>query len=87
MLYRKAANYGIWLQILLTLGAIASLATVAITLLLAQTRIFYAMANDGLLPRIFARVNKHTQTPWVSITICGKYSISRSSQKLLGFGF
>jgi len=87
MLYRKAAHYGIWLEILLTLGAIASLTTVAITLLLAQTRIFYAMAHDGLLPPIFARIHTRTKTPWVSITICGKYSISRSAQKRFSFIF
>jgi len=82
MLYRKAANYGLWLPILLTLGAIASLTTVAITVLLAQTRVFYAMAHDGLLPPIFARIHKRTKTPWVSITICGKYSISQCSKTL-----
>jgi len=87
MLYRKAAHYGIWLQILLTLGAIASLTTVAITILLTQTRIFYAMAQDGLLPPFFARVNKRTQTPWVSITISGKYLINRSAKKHFSFLF
>ncbi len=61
---------------MLTLGAIASLTTVGITVLLAQTRIFYAMAHDGLLPPIFARIHKHTKTPWVSIVICGKFSIN-----------
>jgi len=79
MLYRKAAHYGIWLQILLTLGAIASLTTVGITILLTQTRIFYAMAHDGLLPPVFARVNKRTKTPWVSTTVCGKYLFNRST--------
>jgi APA family basic amino acid/polyamine antiporter len=58
------------------LGAIASLTTVTITILLAQSRIFYAMAHDGLLPPIFARIQKRTKTPWVSIIICGKYSIN-----------
>jgi APA family basic amino acid/polyamine antiporter len=67
----KATPFGIWLPILLTLGAIASLTTVAITVLLAQTRVFYAMAYDGLLPRIFAR-RSDTMTPWVSTIICGE---------------
>jgi amino acid transporter len=34
------------------------------------------MAHDGLLPPIFARVHKRTKTPWVSIIICGRYSIN-----------
>ncbi len=61
---------------MLVLGAIAGLTTVTITVLLAQTRIFYAMAHDGLLPPIFARIHHRTLTPWVSIIICGRYSIN-----------
>ncbi len=76
IIHSEATPYGIWLPILLTLGAIASLTTVAITVLLAQSRIFYAMAYDGLLPGFFARVNHRTLTPWVSIIICGEYSIN-----------
>ena len=55
------------------LGAIAALTTVALTLLLSQTRIFYAMALDGLLPSIFAKIHSHTETPWISIIISGKH--------------
>jgi len=51
------------------LGAIAALATVALTMLLSQIRIFYAMANDGLLPPFFARIRSHT--PWISTIISG----------------
>jgi APA family basic amino acid/polyamine antiporter len=53
------------------LGAIASLTTVALTSLLAQTRIFYAMAHDGLLPPFFARIHSRTKVPWISIIISG----------------
>ncbi len=72
---------------MLTLGAIASLTTVAITVLLAQTRIFYAMSHDGLLPPIFARIHKRTKTPRVSITICGKYSVNQGVEKYFSFIF
>ncbi len=54
------------------LGVIASLTTVALTSLLAQTRIFYAMAHDGLLPPVFKKVHSHTKVPWISIIISGK---------------
>jgi APA family basic amino acid/polyamine antiporter len=74
--YSQATPYRAWLPILLALGAIVSITTVAITILLSQSRIFYAMAHDGLLPPIFARVHKRTKTPWVSIIICGRYSIN-----------
>jgi basic amino acid/polyamine antiporter, APA family len=53
------------------LGAIASLATVALVSLLGQTRIFFAMAQDGLLPSIFAKIHSHTKTPWASTVISG----------------
>lgn len=75
-IFRKATPYGAWLSILLSLGAIAALTTVGITILLAQSRIYYAMAHDGLLPSIFARVHHRTLTPWVSTVICSEYFIS-----------
>ncbi|CAF0762147.1 unnamed protein product [Adineta steineri] len=67
----KATPYGLWLLIIMDLGAIAGVTTVALTILLSQTRIFYAMAHDGLLPPIFARIHSRTKTPWVSILISG----------------
>ncbi|CAF3659593.1 unnamed protein product [Adineta steineri] len=67
----KATPYGVWLPALMDLGAIASLTTVALTVLLSQTRIFYAMAKDNLLPSFFAKIHSRTETPWVSTIISG----------------
>ncbi|CAF3659610.1 unnamed protein product [Adineta steineri] len=67
----KATPYGLWLLIIMDLGAIAGVTTVVLTILLSQTRIFYAMAHDGLLPPIFARIHSRTKTPWISILISG----------------
>ena len=53
------------------LGAIAALATVALSVFLSQTRIFYAMAHDGLLPSFFHKTYRRTAVPWVSTIICG----------------
>ncbi|CAF2974033.1 unnamed protein product [Rotaria sp. Silwood2] len=69
----KATPYGLWLSILMDLGAIASLTTVALIVMLSQTRLFYAMAHDGLLLPIFARIHSQTTTPWASILICGVF--------------
>ncbi|CAF4452051.1 unnamed protein product [Rotaria sp. Silwood2] len=69
----RATPYGLWLSILMELGAIASLTTVALTVMLSQTRIFYAMAHDGLLPPVFAKILKTTATPWISILISGVF--------------
>ncbi|CAF1063738.1 unnamed protein product [Adineta steineri] len=67
----KATPYGVWLPALMDLGAIASLTSVALTALLSQTRIFYAMAKDNLLPSFFAKIQSRTETPWVSTIISG----------------
>ncbi|CAF2200223.1 unnamed protein product [Rotaria magnacalcarata] len=66
-----ATPYGRWLSILMNLGGIAGLTTVGMTLVLSQTRFFYAMAHDGLLPHIFAKLHRKTNTPWISTLICG----------------
>jgi APA family basic amino acid/polyamine antiporter len=36
-----------------------------------QTRIFYTMARDGLLPKVFATVHPKYQTPWVNTILVG----------------
>jgi APA family basic amino acid/polyamine antiporter len=69
-------------------GAIAGLATVAIAVLLAQNRVFYAMAHDGLLPPFFAKIHPRTKTPWISTIISGNYSfiVSRGSKAAIILG-
>jgi APA family basic amino acid/polyamine antiporter len=57
------------------LGAIAGLTSVALVSLLGQSRIFYSMAHDGLLPSVFAKVHPRTKTPWVSTIIIGINSL------------
>jgi amino acid transporter len=71
-IHRKVTDYGLWLTILMDIDAIISLATVSLIVLLGQIRTFYAMANDGLLPSIFAKIDSRTQTPLVSSIINGK---------------
>ena len=67
----KAGPALAWLKTLVALGAIAGLASVVLVMLLGQPRIFYAMAKDGLLPPIFAKVHPKYQTPYVSTIITG----------------
>jgi amino acid transporter len=83
----EVASDGVWLPILLSLGAIAALTTVIITNALAQSRILYAMAYDGLLPQVFARLNHNRFTPWVSTITGGRYSINYLMSKYLCFVF
>jgi basic amino acid/polyamine antiporter, APA family len=60
-----------WFAILVKVGAIAGLSSVMLVLLYGQTRIFYTMSRDGLLPDVLARVHKHFKTPWVNTIIVG----------------
>jgi len=52
----------------ISVGAIAGLTTVMLVLYYGFSRIFLAMARDGLLPQFFAKVHPRTQTP-VSILL------------------
>ena len=56
---------------LVEVGAIAGLSSVMVVMMMAQPRIFYSMANDGLLPRYFARVHPRFRTPHVTSAITG----------------
>jgi APA family basic amino acid/polyamine antiporter len=60
-----------WFAVLVKIGAIAGLSSVMLVLLYGQTRIFYTMARDGLIPPVFARVHTKFKTPWVNTLIVG----------------
>lgn len=47
----------------IALGAIAGLTTAILAMFFGFTRVFLAMAKDGLLPKVFAKINPKTQTP------------------------
>jgi basic amino acid/polyamine antiporter, APA family len=55
-----------WLQILIKFAIIAGFTSVILVMLLGQSRIFYSMARDGLLPKIFSDIHPRFQTPWRS---------------------
>ena len=60
-----------WLSFFVKVGAIAGLTSVMMVLLYGQTRIFYTMARDGLLPGMFAKVHSKFQTPYVNTILVG----------------
>ncbi|MFN3995639.1 MAG: amino acid permease, partial [bacterium] len=55
-----------WLLLIVKLGAIAGLTSVILMTLLGQTRIFFAMSRDGLLPGAFSQVHPKFKTPYLS---------------------
>ena len=52
-----------WLGLPVKLGAIAGMTSVMLVMTLAQARIFFAMARDGLLPEWFSHVHPKYKTP------------------------
>ncbi len=53
----------IWLRIVVKLAILAGLSSVILVLLLGQTRIWFSMAKDGLLPKAFGLTHIKTRTP------------------------
>ncbi len=60
-----------WLVKLTNFGATLGLGTVVLGLLLGQSRIFYAMSRDGMLPGFFAKVHPTFRTPYLSTILIG----------------
>ena len=52
-----------WPSVILSIGAVISIFSVVLAVMYGQTRILFAMGRDGLLPRVFTKVNPKTQTP------------------------
>ena len=60
-----------WFAKTVKIGAIIGLTSVILVLMYGQTRIFYTMARDGLLPKVFATVHPKFHTPWVNTILVG----------------
>jgi len=60
-----------WFAFLVKVGAIAGLSSVMLVLLYGQTRVFYTISKDGLLPKSLAAVHPKFQTPWINTIIVG----------------
>ena len=52
-----------WAPTIIALGAVVSIFSVVLVVMYGQTRILFAMGRDGLLPKVFTKVNPRTQTP------------------------
>ncbi|WP_415434092.1 amino acid permease [Acetobacter orientalis] len=55
-----------WLQLAIKIGIICGFTSVLMGLLLGQSRVFFAMSRDGLLPPMFSKTHPRFQTPWLS---------------------
>ncbi|MGA2420192.1 MAG: amino acid permease [Candidatus Acidiferrum sp.] len=60
-----------WGSYVVNAGALAGLSTVMLVMLLGQSRVFYSMANDGLLWKWAGDIHPRFRTPWKSTMITG----------------
>jgi APA family basic amino acid/polyamine antiporter len=63
-----------WGSMLVKVGAVFGLATVMLVMLLGQTRVFYSMSRDGLLPKAFSAIHPRFRTPWITTIIFGSFA-------------
>jgi len=69
-----------WLGIFVDVGALAGLITTSLVTLLGQTRIFYAMAEDGLLiPKLGTKIHSKFKTPYIVTAITGSITAVASA--------
>jgi APA family basic amino acid/polyamine antiporter len=62
-----------WGSYLVKVGAIFGLGTVMLVMLLGQSRVFYSMSRDGLLPQWAGKVHPKFRTPYVSTILVGVF--------------
>ena len=58
-------GYG-WLAKFVTVAILAGFSSVILVMLLGQSRVFYSMSRDGLVPQVFSDVHPRFRTPWKS---------------------
>ncbi|GCE28395.1 amino acid permease [Dictyobacter alpinus] len=56
---------------IISIGALCGLTTVLLVLLYGQSRIFFSMSRDGLLPALFSRIHPRFSTPYLSSILIG----------------
>jgi basic amino acid/polyamine antiporter, APA family len=60
-----------WLSPIIKLGAIAGLSSVILVMLLGQSRVFFSMSKDGLLPNFVSKVHPRFRTPYLTSIVTG----------------
>jgi APA family basic amino acid/polyamine antiporter len=60
-----------WGSLLVKLGALMGLTSTIVVMLLGQSRVFFSMSRDGLLPGVFKTIHPRFRTPWISTLTVG----------------
>jgi APA family basic amino acid/polyamine antiporter len=56
----------LWINNLVTFGIICGFTSVILVMLMGQSRVFYTMSRDGLVPKVFSEIHPKFHTPWRS---------------------
>jgi len=56
----------LWLNQLVKFGVICGFTSVILVMLMGQSRVFFSMSRDGLVPPVFSQIHPRFQTPWRS---------------------
>jgi len=60
-----------WGSVVVMLGTFAGLTTTMLVMLMGQSRVFFSMSRDGLLPPWAGRIHPRFRTPWISSIVVG----------------
>jgi APA family basic amino acid/polyamine antiporter len=60
-----------WGSLLVKVGALMGLTSTIVVMLLGQSRVFFSMSRDGLLPGLFKAIHPRFRTPWISTLTVG----------------
>ena len=67
-----------WLSNLITVAILAGFSSVILVMLMGQSRVFYSMSKDGLVPKVFSDVHPKHRTPykanWIFFLVVGSFA-------------
>ncbi|GAB3301538.1 amino acid permease [Parasphingorhabdus pacifica] len=69
----QATGAGVLWSVLLSVGALVAISSVVLAVMYGQTRVLFAMSRDGLVPRIFSRVDAKTGNPRANVVLVSSF--------------
>lgn len=67
-----------WLSTLISVAILAGFSSVILVMLMGQSRVFYSMSNDGLVPKVFSELHPKFRTPhksnWILLIFVGLFA-------------
>src|SRR6185437_3213425 len=68
-----------WLSDLVTIAILLGFSSVILVMLMGQSRVFYSMSKDGLVPKVFSEVHPKYKTPyksnWIFLLLVGAFAL------------